>query len=209
MGYTTYFDGKITTKQTISDEIRNYLERFMVIRHMKRDNQKIREVYPDWKEHCLNGKLGIDGEFFATPELLPEEYAVKSFFGGMKNWKGEDAPEGYLFNPVGQDSDVSVTDKNTPGGSCPGLWCQWRLDGSDIVWDGGEKFYNYVEWLDWLIRFVFDPANIKFNGRIYWQGEEINDYGIIDVEDNKIDITYQYAGIREEDEEYIEIEEEE
>ncbi len=95
------------------------------------------------------------------------------------------------------DSDFSYYDKRRP---YPSIWCQWIIeqtrDGNDIlVWDEGEKFYMYTEWLVYLIENYFNKWNIKLNGEMEWQGEEREDVGKIVIEDNKIkiyDCTYDW-----------------
>ena len=69
-----------------------------------------------------------------------------------------------------------------------GLWCQWEIseDGKLLQWDGGEKFYNYVEWLKYLINHFFEPWGIKLNGTIEWEGEDHSDTGRIIVTDNVV-----------------------
>jgi hypothetical protein len=66
------------------------------------------------------------------------------------------------------------------------LWCQWvpTDDGSELVWDGGEKFYNYVEWLDYLIDKILAPRGYTLNGECQWFGEERDDVGVIIVKNN-------------------------
>jgi hypothetical protein len=54
-----------------------------------------------------------------------------------------------------------------------------------IVWDGNEKFYDYVEQMEWLCRWLLDRT-ISANGTLYWQGEETGDTGTITVTDNKV-----------------------
>jgi hypothetical protein len=70
----------------------------------------------------------------------------------------------------------------------PGIWCQWvpNDDGTAIVWDGGEKFYNYVEWLKYLLHIYLKPKGYVLNGKMHWCGEEEDDKGWIIVEDNHI-----------------------
>lgn len=45
-------------------------------------------------------------------------------------------------------------DPDIIAGQHPGSYLQWvpteSLDG--IVWDGGEKFYEYTEWMQWLVK---------------------------------------------------------
>ena len=77
-------------------------------------------------------------------------------------------------------------DDNLP--DAPGVWCQWIPcdEGAGIEWDGVEKFYNYIEWLDYLIDHFLKPWGYVLNGEVEWQGEERNDLGRIVVRDNAV-----------------------
>jgi hypothetical protein len=116
----------------------------------------------------------------------------------------------------GQDSDASIIDYNSASGEVaydeykgnwvlreelqaklnsdtlkqPGLWLQWELneEGTELAWNGGEKFYNYIEWLEYLIQHFFEPWGIKLNGEVTWVGEESNDTGKIIVTDNVVEV---------------------
>ena len=57
-----------------------------------------------------------------------------------------------------------------------------------MEWDGGEKFYNYVEWLEYLIQHFFDKWGVKLNGEITWEGEDSGDMGKIVVVDNVVTV---------------------
>lgn len=72
----------------------------------------------------------------------------------------------------------------------PGFWCDWvpNEDGTTIEWNGGEKFYNYVEWLEHIIKHFIEPWGRKLNGVIEWRGEDWDDAGRIIVTDNKITV---------------------
>ena len=76
----------------------------------------------------------------------------------------------------------------------PSIWLQWIVvDGFDndnhwLVWDGNEKFYNYIEWLEYLIKYFFKPNNLSITGRVRWRGEEFDDMGTINVEDNEVEV---------------------
>lgn len=72
------------------------------------------------------------------------------------------------------------------GSGFPDSYNQWEPneDGTAFGWNGGEKFYNYIEWLDWLAMEYFEPRGIKLNGKIEWSGEEMGDTGTISVLDN-------------------------
>ena len=71
MGYTTWFVGNLSFNKEVTDELKNFINNFLNIRHMKRDVNKIKELFPDWKENCYNGNLGEDGEYF-TGGLVPK-----------------------------------------------------------------------------------------------------------------------------------------
>ena len=64
----------------------------------------------------------------------------------------------------------------------PGLWCNWIInDDGNLEWNGAEKFYNYIEWLEYLIDNFFEPLDYELNGDITWQGEDSDDIGTIHV----------------------------
>ena len=90
----------------------------------------------------------------------------------------------------GQNRDESIIDYNREPSTQPGLWCQWipNEDGTAIEWDGNEKFYNYSEWLFYLINKILAPNGYVLNGSVTWQGEETGDVGKIHVKDNVITI---------------------
>lgn len=69
----------------------------------------------------------------------------------------------------------------------PGSYCQWELtkDCMHLRWDCGEKFYNYTEWLQYLIDTVLAPAGISLSGTVKYQGEQVGDTGTISVVDGK------------------------
>jgi hypothetical protein len=54
-----------------------------------------------------------------------------------------------------------------------------------IVWDQNEKFYQYIEQLQWLCRWLGE-RNISANGLMYWHGEESSDTGTINVVANEV-----------------------
>jgi hypothetical protein len=78
--------------------------------------------------------------------------------------------------------DIDTVEKQYPE-PFPGNYCQWvvtkKLDG--IEWDRNEKFYDYPEWLQWLINYVLRPAGIKLSGTVKFQGEESSDRGTLTV----------------------------
>lgn len=76
--------------------------------------------------------------------------------------------------------------KDMPPGA-PDAWCQWcpTLDGCQIEWDGGEKFYLYDEWINWIARNILAPGTLS--GRVEYQGEDLEDRGALVVQpDGKV-----------------------
>jgi len=72
-----------------------------------------------------------------------------------------------------------------------GLYCQWVPceDGKGIEWDGNEGFYNYGEWLIFIITNFIDPWGHVLNGKVSWIGENsIEDSGVIIVVDNAVQL---------------------
>jgi hypothetical protein len=79
------------------------------------------------------------------------------------------------------------------GNDLPGDWpddgyCQWVLtkDRGGLRWDGNEKFYDYVEWLEAIIANVLKPAGIGLTGTVGYQGEEIGDSGVLIAEGDTV-----------------------
>jgi hypothetical protein len=96
-------------------------------------------------------------------------------------------PEGAYYVGASEISS-DILDFDAPPEGQPGLWCQWapNEEGTAIVWDGGEKFYEYTAWLEYLLAHFLGPWDYKLNGRVSWQGEDGNDSGVIYVRDNKV-----------------------
>lgn len=158
MGYTTDFNGEFELNKPLAENHAAYLSKFAETRRMKRSAIAASRL-PDTVREAVGLSVGDDGEYFV---------------GGV----------GY----AGQDNDVSVIDHNSPPNHQPGLWCQWvpNDDGSAIVWDGGEKFYAYVEWLEYLIKNFLAPWGYVLNGEVEWIGEDSNDRGKIVVKNNTV-----------------------
>jgi hypothetical protein len=83
---------------------------------------------------------------------------------------------------------ISDTRHEYEDNTYPGIWCQWVYDQkwNTIKWDGGEKFYEYVKWIKYLIKEVFAPKGYVINGDVEWQGDEDDDKGLICIKNNKV-----------------------
>jgi hypothetical protein len=139
----------------------DYLKKFSRTRRMKRDARKARKM-PDPIRVAAGLPLGPQAAYFV---------------GGL----------GY----AGQDRDESVVDGNLPPKDQPGLWCKWAPteDRSAIAWDGGEKFYDYIPWLRYLMKHFLAPWGYLLNGTVTWQGEREEDQGTIRVSNNAIGVS--------------------
>jgi len=161
MGYSTELFGFFEVKPHLSQEHRVYLQKFADVRHMQRDVSKISNS-SDHERTDAGLPLGHEGEYYVGE--------VTSI-----DWTYRD--------------DESVVNVNQPPATQPGLWCQWvpSEDGTIIEWDGVEKFYNYVEWLEYIIEHFLKPWGYKLNGSVEWQGEDRDDIGQINVVDNVVE----------------------
>lgn len=169
MGYTTEFVGTFAFDRQPSKELRNYINMFSETRHVKRDVSKLKDLFPDWKDRCWRGQFGEEGEFFL--QLDAEMY----FYGTPKT-----DLKAYMENN-------GILDDNNPPAMQPGIWCQWFINANgELAWDGGEKFYNYVEWLEYLIRNFFEPEGLTLSGKCMYIGERGDDWGYICVDNNVV-----------------------
>lgn len=159
MGYTTDFDGQFTLDRPLEVKHKNYLEAFSNSRRMKRDSELVKDLPDPVRE--LSGL-----------PCLPEYYV-----GGAKENHG-------------QTRTADIIEYNYPPDGQPGLWCQWvpTEDGTGIKWDGGEKFYEYVEWLKYIIEHFLKPWGYVMNGVVSWEGEDSGDTGDIKVTDNEVKV---------------------
>lgn len=70
----------------------------------------------------------------------------------------------------------------------PDSYLQWEPNesGTAIVWNGEEKFYDYIHWLRWLIKHYMKPHDLVLNGILHWQGEDMKDRGVLMAQDNRV-----------------------
>lgn len=137
----------------------------------------------------------FSGKIEISPPLNQEEINFINAFSQTRHMTRE---ENEYF--IDTNGDGKVIDYNTPPKGVPGLWCQWVVteDGKFIEWDGNEKFYNAVKWMEYIIdHFIascaiakehlpFLQANHTCNGKIFAQGEEIDDRWTLVVRNNVV-----------------------
>jgi hypothetical protein len=158
MGYTTEFNGQFNLDHALTAEHHAYLTAFNYSRRMKRNAKQTAEL-PDPVREAVALPVGKDGAYYVGDST-----------------------------DYGQSHTSDITDYNHPPSGQSSLWCQWTpsRDGRAIVWDDGEKFYNYVDWIEYVIDHFLAPWGYKVNGEVIWKGEESDDIGMIVVKDNKV-----------------------
>ena len=144
MGYTTDFKGHFTLDKPLLPEHAEYLRMFSETRRMMRDAAKAEQI-PDPVRTATGLPIGDQGGYFV---------------GGSG------------FH--GQGDDSSVKDHNREPRGQPGLWCQWvpTKDGMGIEWNGGEKFYDYTEWLSYICDHFLEPWGYSLSGEVKFVGED-------------------------------------
>lgn len=142
------------------------------------------------------------GEFKTTTPVDDETYTLLKGIAETRRMKRSGLPveygidgEFYFENDgdFGQSRNPKmgiIVDYNSPPSTQPGLWCQWLIDKDKqtIEWDGGEKFYRYIEWLEYIINRILKPKGYVLNGSVKWYGEMSGDEGTIVVVSNDISI---------------------
>ena len=149
--------------------------------------------------------MGYTTDFEGTVSIEPPlNVSEISFLTEFNETRRMHRSKGPLFvrgsGAYGQGDDEDIIDNNRPHPDQPGLWCQWTPsnEGHDLEWDGGEKFYNSVEWMRYIIDHFLKPgaiaknalpflqANHVCNGEIEAEGESGDDHWKLVVENNKV-----------------------
>lgn len=80
--------------------------------------------------------------------------------------------------------DGSVKDPEAPS-----LWSPWEINEyGDHLYIRETKSQEYVEWLKFIIKNVYEPFDVAVNGVVYWRGESDDDFGRISVSNNKVSV---------------------
>ena len=170
MGYTTDFSGCFDLNKPLNKEMSQYLRDFSESRHFKIAPETVKLLDPAWKDHCLFGEPGYDFQFYLTKYITHSTVSL-----------------------CGADREIRrAVEYNDCPSDIPGLWCQWvpSCDDKHIKWDGNEKFYGYVDWIAWLIKYILAPNGYVLNGCVRWQGEDFFDVGEITIRDNVVAVRF-------------------
>ena len=164
MGYTTKFEGVFQVTPTLSPEHKDYLEAFARTRRVKRDAAATEKV-PDRRRLAVGLRIGEEGGYY-----------VGSADYGISAQRDIDC------------QDPTILNVNQPPKGQPQLHCDWvpTEDGNGIQWNGSEKFYGYVDWLEFIIDHFLAPWGYEVDGDVTWQGESEDDFGTIYVRNNSV-----------------------
>lgn len=135
----------------------------------------------------------FDGKVAIDPPLNQEEIQFLTDFSESRRMDRKEGPY--------ELENENVLNHNKPPEGQPSLWCDWvpTPDGEAIVWDGREKFYDPIEWMQYLIDHFLKPnaiakdalpflqANHTLNGEIFAQGESHGDIWKLVVTDNVVE----------------------
>jgi len=161
VGYSTYFGGSFQVKfpdKETRDEVVDLVNCMADTRRVARDMSKLKDKLDkpiEW--------YGTDGEFYCG-----------------------DSGGSYTTD------DDSILNPNVPPGDQPGVYLQWIFvpneKDSDVEAtleaDNEENFYNYIEWLEYIIERILKPRGAVMNGSVQWYGDEREDIGTITVKNN-------------------------
>lgn len=157
--------------------------------------------------------MGYNTDFAGSFEIKPEplEENLTEFLknlGSTRRMKRTLSPnygidgEFYVYGKgnFGQDKEENIVDYNEPPSTQPGLWCDWvpviNYDGPpkaiSIAWNGSEKTYNYIKWIQYIVENFLLPFDYWLEGEVVWQGEEIFDRGLIKIEKENLLISRKY-----------------
>lgn len=147
----------------------------------------------------------FEGHFTINPALNEEQVTYLNQFCNTRRMKRDakltekliDVYRTKIDLPVGVDGEFyvggdensnDILDHNHPPSNQPGLWCDWQPNenGTILEWNESEKFYRYIEWLQYLIEKFFNPWGNILNGKVKFQGETRSDKGTIVIKDNVI-----------------------
>lgn len=156
MGYDTNFTGHFSLDKPLTAAHKDYLSKFAATRRMKRDSLKV-SALPDPIRVAANLPIGVQGSYYVG---------------------GKDYDSGW--------GDESILEGNDPPDEQPGLWCNWTPndDGTQIIWNEGEKFYYYTHWLQYILDHFLIPWGYTLNGNVSWEGENEDDTGVITLTNN-------------------------
>jgi hypothetical protein len=160
----TEFKGEITIVPVLNDREILFLKKFSEMKHVKRHNgpyfvedliietlnESNTEVAKELEELKPKKKTRKNKEKELDTEAKKEKKKPTQALAKTENYdKYSLHMEMRRYPTDGSD----VIDHNRPHDGKPGLWCRWTVnaEGSAIIWNGHEDFYNASDWMAYLI----------------------------------------------------------
>ena len=163
MGYTTTFEGSFYFDKPLTQDQIKYLQAFSEKRRCQIKTEAFENMLDPLREK-VGLPTGEEGAFCINyPDI---------------SW-----------------GDGNIIDFNEPPLGQPDLWCKWvpTDDGTQLIWNGREKFYGYIYWLIYMVDNFFLPWGYVLNGEIRYQGEDKDDQGVLIFKKNNLyRKTYKY-----------------
>ncbi len=162
MVYATRFIGSFQLSRPLTQEESAFLIAFRNSRRMKYDVAKLQEAF---------------GGAHGHPAFPTHPYGS----------------EGSFFTETLPDNHPAIVDYNEAPLRQPGLRCLWQPVTATTIGcpEGWQQFAHFVEWLEYLVEYVFRPFGIQVNGAVQWTGEDPTDCGVLSVRNNQIHIHYE------------------
>jgi hypothetical protein len=162
----TQLHGEITIIPALNNREMLFIRKFSEMRHVKRHNgpyfveDLIIETLEESNESVEKELNQTDSKTKNGKKKNKDEDTVKAKKGAKKPSQKEILPpttqsDKYLNMELKKyPTDGSdIIDHDRPHDGKPGLWCRWTVneEGTAIIWDGHEDFYNASDWLAYLI----------------------------------------------------------
>lgn len=114
------------------------------------------------------------GHIDVTPPLNESEQAYLTAFGDSRRYDRTQGPYEVPGNPATErnENDDPVERRNRTASQQPGFWCDWTpcWDGCCVTYDGREKFYDSVRWMEYLIEHFLRPgACAQASGSLHFE----------------------------------------
>jgi len=170
MGYSTWFTGNLKLDKRLAPHHLAYLQAFNEAPHVRWDVELLKNE-PDPVREAVGLPLGEYGCYVTGHGFKYDEYNYPPF------WQ----------DPGRAETDPAYIDRECPGTPNPN--CGWRPsdDGTELI-AYVDKFWGYIEWLQYLLDHFLIPWGYVLNGKMTWQGEYEEDKGALIVEHNVITV---------------------
>jgi hypothetical protein len=83
---------------------------------------------------------------------------------------------------------ISFTQKRHEDKDKPSPNCRWWINPflpGRLGWNGNKQFHGYGKWLAYLLEHFFVPWGYTVTGQVWYQGQDPDDRGYLEVTDNQ------------------------